>query len=222
MKVRSGCVALIVWVLTSLMFATSVARATNDVAFDSQWGLDVIKVSEVWALSTGAGVTVAVIDSGSGPNPDLTQNLIVGRSIVRGRIGDSSSDVDLVGHGTHVAGIIAGQSNNQIGISGIAPDAKILPIRILDSRGDGSENDLAQAIRYAVEQGARVINLSLGGRTQTSALQLALEFAANNNVLVVAAAGNGGPTASTTFPAGNDLTLAVTAVDLTLNAPSFN
>ncbi|NBU60634.1 MAG: hypothetical protein EBS27_02510, partial [Actinobacteria bacterium] len=109
-KVRSGCVALIVWVLTSLMFATSVARATNDVAFDSQWGLDVIKVSEVWALSTGAGVTVAVIDSGSGPNPDLTQNLIVGRSIVRGRIGDSSSDVDLVGHGTHVAGIIAGQS----------------------------------------------------------------------------------------------------------------
>lgn len=221
-KVRSGCVALIVWVLTSLMFATSVARATNDVAFDSQWGLDVIKVSEVWALSTGAGVTVAVIDSGSGPNPDLTQNLLVGRSIVRGRIGDSSSDVDLVGHGTHVAGIIAGQSNNQIGISGIAPEAKILPIRILDSRGDGSESDLAQAIRYAVEQGARVINLSLGGRTQTSALQLALEFAASNNVLVVAAAGNGGPNTSTTFPAGNDLTLAVTAVDLTLNAPSFN
>jgi subtilisin family serine protease len=152
----------------------------------------------------------------------LTQNLNSGRSIVRGRLGDSSNDVDLVGHGTHVAGIIAAQSNNQIGISGIAPDAKILPIRILDSRGDGSESDLAQAIRYAVDQGVRVINLSLGGATQTGGLQLALEYAAQNDVLVVAAAGNGGPTAGTTYPAGNDLTLAVTAIDPTLNAPSFN
>ncbi|MFM8853141.1 MAG: S8 family serine peptidase, partial [Acidimicrobiaceae bacterium] len=114
------------------------------------------------------------------------------------------------------------QRDNAIGISGIAPDAKILPIRILDSRGDGSESDLVQAIRLAVEQGAKVINLSLGGRTQTTALQLALEFAELNKVVVVAAAGNGGSTASTTYPAGNDLALAVTAVDQTSNAPSFN
>ena len=199
-----------------------IASASNDPAFSSQWGLDVANINEAQTISTGAGVTVAVIDSGSGPNPDLSQNLLPGRSIVRGRIGDLSADVDTVGHGTHVAGIIAGQRDNGIGISGIAPDTKILPIRILGSRGDGSESDLVQAIRLAVEQGVKVINLSLGGKTQTIALQLALEYAELNNVVVVAAAGNGGPIASTTYPAGNDLTLAVTAIDQTSNAPSFN
>jgi len=221
-KTKTFCIVIALWLIEILVFDSAIAVATNDTAFDSQWGLTIANVSEIWELSTGRGVTVAVIDSGSGPNPDLTQNLNSGRSIVRGRLGDSSNDVDLVGHGTHVAGIIAAQSNNQIGITGIAPDAKILPIRILDSRGDGSESDLAQAIRYAVDQGVRVINLSLGGATQTGGLQLALEYAAQNDVLVVAAAGNGGPTAGTTYPAGNDLTLAVTAIDPTLNAPSFN
>ncbi len=221
-KIGAICIATAVWLFLSLAFNGSVALTTNEISFDTQWGLQVINVSEVWTVSTGASVTVAVIDSGSGPNPDLTQNLISGRSVIRGRLGDSSIDVDTVGHGTHVAGIIAAQNNNSIGISGVAPNAKILPIRILDSRGDGSESDLAQAIRYAVDQGVQVINLSLGGTTQTGALQLALAYAAEKEVLVVAAAGNGGPTAGTTYPAGNDLTLAVTAVDPTFNAPSFN
>ena len=220
-KIVAGCAATVVWLFGGLILNGSTALATNDIGFDAQWNLQVINVTEVWAISTGVGVTVAVIDSGSGPNPDLTQNLNAGRSLIRGRLGDSSTDVDAVGHGTHVAGIIAAQNNNTIGVSGIAPNSKILPIRILDSRGDGSDSDLALAIRYASDQGARVINLSLGGTNQTSALQGALEYAASKGILVVAAAGNGGPTASTTFPAGNDLTIAVTAVDPTLNAPSF-
>lgn len=221
-KIGTTCIATAVGLFGSLVFSGSIALATNDIGFDTQWNLQAINVSEVWTVSTGIGVTVAVIDSGSGPNPDLTQNLVTGRSLIRGRLGDSSIDVDPVGHGTHVAGIIAAQNNNTIGISGIAPSAKILPIRILDSRGNGTESDLAQAIRYAVDQGVQVINLSLGGAIQTGGLQLALEYAAQNEVLVVAAAGNGGPTAATTYPAGNDLTLAVTAVDPTFNAPSFN
>ena len=221
-KIVAGCAATAVWLFGGLFLNGSTALATNDIGFDAQWNLQVINVTEVWAISTGVGVTVAVIDSGSGPNPDLTQNLNAGRSLIRGRLGDSSTDVDTVGHGTHVAGIIAAQNSNTIGISGIAPNSKILPIRILDSRGDGSESDLAQAIRYAVDQGVQVINLSLGGATQTGGLQLALEYAAENEVLVVAAAGNGGQKAGTTYPAGNDLTLAVTAVDQTMNAPSFN
>ncbi len=193
----------------------------KDLAFDDQWGLQAAHISEVWPNSTGSDVIVAVIDSGSGPNPDLTQNLLPGRSIIRGRVTDGADDVDIVGHGTHVAGIIAAQNNNDIGISGVAPNAKILPIRILDSRGDGSESDLALAIRYASDQGAKVINLSLGGRIQTNGLQSALEYAASKGILVVAAAGNAGPQANTTYPAGNDLTLAVTAVDQTMNSPSF-
>jgi type VII secretion-associated serine protease mycosin len=222
-KNRYGlCVVAALAIVVSQLAISSIASASNDPAFSSQWGLDVANIKDAQSISTGAGVTVAVIDSGSGPNPDLTQNMLSGRSIIRGRFGDLSADVDTVGHGTHVAGIIAGQRDNAIGITGIAPDAKILPIRILDSRGDGSESDLVQAIRLAVDLGAKVINLSLGGRTQTTALQLALEFAELNQVLVVAAAGNGGSTANTTYPAGNDLTVAVTAVDQTSNAPSFN
>ena len=199
----------------------SAATGNKDFALDEQWGLQVTNVRDVWPISTGVGVIVAVVDSGSGPNPDLNQNLLPGRSIVRGRNEDSATDVDMTGHGSHVAGIIAAQMNNDIGIAGVAPNAQILPIRILDSRGNGSENDLAAAIRLAVDQGARVINLSLGGKSQTNALQSALEYAASKSVLVVAAAGNGGPNADTTYPAGNDLTIAVTAVDLTLNSPSF-
>jgi len=221
-KLLASCLASTLFWLGITTIFQSTALATNDAAFDAQWGLSLTNISEVWTISTGVGITVAVIDSGSGPNPDLTQNLIAGRSIIRGRISDSVTDVDTVGHGTHVAGIIAAQANNSIGVTGIAPDAKILPIRILDSRGDGSESDLAQAIRFAVDSGANIINLSLGGKTQSSALQLALEFAASRNVLVIAAAGNGGPNTGTTYPAGNDLTLAVTAVDSTSNAPSFN
>lgn len=194
---------------------------SKDTAYDSLWGLQVSHVSEVWINSTGAGVLVAVIDSGSGPNPDLNQNLLPGRTIIRGRVSDGASDVDLIGHGTHVAGIIAAQYNNDIGIAGVAPNAQILPIRILDEKGDGSDGDLSIAVRYAADSGARVINLSLGGELQTSALQSALEYATSKGALVVAAAGNGGPNARTTYPAGNDLTLAVTAVDQTLNSPSF-
>jgi len=192
-----------------------------DIGYDGQWGLQLIHANEVWAITTGSGITVAVIDSGSGPNPDLSPNILPGRSFMRGRIGDDAADIDPLGHGTHVAGIIAAQANNDIGIAGIAPDARILPVRILDASGDGSESDLALGIRYAVDQGVRVINLSLGGNSQTAALQAALQYAAERSVLVVAAAGNGGPTSDTTYPAGNDLTLAVTAIDQTSNAASF-
>jgi len=192
-----------------------------DAGYESQWGLQIIYANEVWGVSTGENVIVAVIDSGSGPNADLLQNILPGRSIIRGRAFEGGNDVDSIGHGTHVAGIIAAQANNDIGIAGVAPRAKILPIRVLDGNGDGSESDVALAIRFAIESGARVINLSLGGIGQSETLQSAIRLAAERNVLVVAAAGNAGPTAATTYPAGNDLTLAVTAVDQTMTAPSF-
>ncbi|GDX33428.1 hypothetical protein LBMAG16_02590 [Actinomycetes bacterium] len=206
---------------TKPMVSAQVEALGVDVGYGAQWGLQFIHANEVWAISNGTGVVVAVIDSGSGPNPDLNSNILPGRSIIRGRYIESSSDVDPFGHGTHVAGIIAAQNNNDIGIAGVAPNAKILPIRILDSAGDGTESDLAIAIRYAVDQGVRVINLSLGGKIETTSLITALQYAADRNVLVVAAAGNGGPNSAVTYPAGDDLTLAVTAIDQLLNAPSF-
>ena len=94
----------------------TITAATTDTAYESQWALQASKVSDVWPTTTGSGVIVAVIDSGSGPNPDLDQNLLPGRTITRGRITDNAADVDIIGHGTHVAGIIAARSNNNIGI----------------------------------------------------------------------------------------------------------
>lgn len=202
-------------------FSTQVEASGVDVGYAAQWGLQIIYANEVWSVSTGANVLVAVVDSGSGPNADLAANLSPGKSIIRGRSTDNAIDVDPIGHGTHVAGIIAAQANNDIGIAGVAPNAKILPIRVLDAYGDGSETDVALAIRYAVDVGARVINLSLGGVGQSVQLQTAIQYAADRNVLVVAAAGNAGPNAGVTYPAGNDLTLAVTATDQTMTSPSF-
>ena len=201
--------------------STQVQAFGIDAGYEAQWGLQIIHANEVWSVSTGRSVLVAVVDSGSGPNADLTANLSPGRSIIRGRSNDGGNDVDPNGHGTHVAGIIAAQANNDIGVAGVAPDAKILPIRVLDSNGDGSEADVALAIRYAVDVGARVINLSLGGIGQTDQLQTAIQYASDKNVLVIAAAGNAGPNAGVTYPAGNDLTLAVTATDQTMTSPSF-
>ena len=132
-------------------FSTQVEAAGVDSGYAAQWGLQIIYANEVWSVSTGANVLVAVVDSGSGPNADLTANLSPGRSIIRGRSTDNATDVDPIGHGTHVAGIIAAQANNDIGIAGVAPNAKILPIRVLDAYGDGSETDVALAIRYAVD-----------------------------------------------------------------------
>lgn len=212
--------ALVFAILPSMAIA-QVQPLGVDIGYDGQWGLQLVHANEVWVITTGSGVTVAVIDSGSGPNTDLSPNILPGRSFMDGVIGDDATDADPLGHGTHVAGIIAAQANNDIGIAGIAPNAKILPIRVLDSLNDGSVSDLALGIRYAVDQGVRVINLSLGGSSQTPGLQAALQYAADRNVLVVAAAGNGGPTSNTTYPAGNDLTLAVTAIDQTSNPASF-
>jgi subtilisin family serine protease len=128
-----------------------------DAGYEAQWGLQIIHANEVWSVSTGANVIVAVIDSGSGPNNDLQQNILPGRSIIRGRFSEGGNDVDSIGHGTHVAGIIAAQSDNDIGIAGVAPSAKILPIRVLDSNGDGSESDVALAIRFAIESGKPIV-----------------------------------------------------------------
>ena len=214
-------VLIIVSFPSSALASTQVEAFGVDVGYEAQWGLQIIHANEVWSVSTGRNVLVAVVDSGSGPNADLTTNLSPGRSIIRGRTTEGANDVDPNGHGTHVAGIIAAQANNDIGVAGVAPDARILPIRVLDSNGDGSEADVALAIRYAVEAGARVINLSLGGIGQTEQLLSAIQYASGNNVLVVAAAGNAGPTAGITYPAGNDLTLAVTAADQTMTSPSF-
>jgi hypothetical protein len=148
--------------------------------------------------------------------------LLPGRSIIGTVETQDGRDIDASGHGTHVAGIIAAVANNGIGGSGVAPNAKILPIQVLDQAGQGDARDVAAGVRFAADNGARVINLSLGGATESSSLTQAITYANDKGVLVVAAAGNGGAADKPKWPASLDLTLAVTAVDQANNATSFD
>ena len=198
------------------------AAATNDPLIDQQWGLVAIGAPSVWSITRGAGVTVAVIDSGSGPHPDLNANLDTGRTMFGSIDSAGVIDVDVAGHGSHVSGIIAAVADNAIGGSGVAPQARILPIRVLDSLGSGDSKDVSKAVRFAVDSGVKVINLSLGGATESTSLTAAIQYAVDRNVLVVAAAGNGAADSTPKWPAASDLALAVTAIDRNNGVTSFD
>jgi subtilisin family serine protease len=160
-----------------------------------QWALDQVSYEQAWATGNtkGAGITVAVVDTGSTANhPDLAGQVLSGHSFLNNGT-ESNRAVDDNGHGTHVSGIIAAVNNNLTGISGAAPEVKIRPVKVLDSGGSGFNSDVASGITWAVDNGgATVVNLSLGGASFDQATCLAVRYAQQHDVVVVAAAGNCG------------------------------
>ena len=191
--------------------------AAPDLAGDDvrseQWHLKTLNVAGAWAYSTGAGVTVAVIDSGvDSDHVDLEGQVLPGLDLVDAK-GDA--DTDLVGHGTTVSAIIAGKDDDR-GVVGIAPQAKILPVRVLDQENRYDDAKVvAEGVRWAVDKGARVINLSLGGSGSSSALAAALDYAFAKDVVVVACTGNASASASTGvwYPAREPGVLAVAGLE---------
>lgn len=198
------------------------AGATDVVRFDTQWGPQRIKAPEAWqeVQATGYGVDVAVLDSGvdlGHPDLDCPGKLnVVPNSDLVGNDGDPQ---DENGHGTHVAGIIGACTNNETGIAGIAPDARIMPIRVLDAAGNGTVEQITSGIRRATAAGAEVINMSLSQR-EISSLDLldnsdfdaAIQEAADAGVVIVAAAGNDGFTICN-YPALAEEVVCVGATD---------
>jgi subtilisin family serine protease len=172
--------------------------AVNDPLFARQWGLDQINAPEAWARATGAGATVAVVDTGVDlGHPDLQAKLVPGVDFVAGRNDCPPGPQDENGHGTHVAGIAAAATDNGIGVAGTAPGTKIMPVRVLDDAGEGDLEDVADGIRYAADHGAEVINLSLGELPivgQLTVLNQEIEDAVTHaweqGSVVVGAAGN--------------------------------
>jgi trimeric autotransporter adhesin len=199
----------------------------------NNWGNDLVNAPEAWARGyRGQGITVAVIDSGVDYNhSDLDGNIWVNsREIanngvdddlngyiddVRGWdfVGNDNDVMDENGHGTHVAGTIAAE-NNGLGLTGVAYGAKIMPIRVLSYSGGGYQFNIAAGIRYAADNGAKVINLSLGSYYDTPTLNEAIIYASQKGAVVVMAAGNSG-TAEPEYPAQIAIThgIAVGAVD---------
>jgi thermitase len=184
-----------------------------------QWNLPKVNAPQAWDVTTGdPSIKVAVIDSGFDlAHPDGPAHLMLGCDYVRWRavgFGDNCPSVsdDEEGHGTHVAGIIAARQNNAIGISGLAPNVTLIVIRTADETGDSYASDVASAIREAVDAGARVVNLSLGGPTSSLTEYSAISYAIAKGVVVVAAAGNGGDQGSPVqYPAAFAGVLAVGA-----------
>ncbi|WP_445630637.1 S8 family peptidase [Nostoc sp. DSM 114167] len=229
--------------------AAAVARAIGQNTFadvpdlgGNNWGADLVKAPEVWAHGyTGKGVVVAVVDTGVDYNhEDLKNNIwtnskeIAGNGIDddgNGYVDDTygwnfadqnNNTLDDNGHGTHVSGTIAGENNNY-GVTGIAYDAKIMPVKALDSSGSGSYSSISKGIRYAVDNGANVINLSLGGSSSNRTLESAIDYASSKGVIVVMAAGNDGGS-SPEYPAryASKSGIAVGAVDKNNNLADFS
>jgi subtilisin family serine protease len=173
--------------------------------------LEAIRLPEAWDVTHGsAGFIIAVVDTGVAPVADLSAQLLPGRTFVPG--GTDTRDDSLIGHGTSVAGIAAATTNNGIGIAGGAWDARVLPVKVLNAQGNGSVLQVAAGIVWAVDDGARVVNLSLGSPSGALGLCDAVNYADSRGALVVAAAGNSG-TGTRYFPAACPGAVAVSATD---------
>ncbi|RSM65179.1 type VII secretion-associated serine protease mycosin [Actinoplanes sp. ATCC 53533] len=202
---RRQLIALVTAALAGAGTAAFGAPALADTR-DDQWHLKYLKVAEAHRISTGKGVTVAVIDSGVAKHPDLP-GVVSGTDLVKPG-GDGRTDV--TGHGTSMAGLIAAHGNGRQHALGIAPDAKILPIRVL---GKGKTViSLGPAIRYAISHGAKVINMSIGGGIDPDDLA-GIKEAEEADVVLIASAGNKPDAVSVSAPAFLDGVVAVGAVD---------
>jgi subtilisin family serine protease len=188
----------------------------NDPLLSRQWGLAQIKAAGAWSRGAlGAGATIAIVDTGVDLNhPDLNGKLLPGVDMVSDETCTPGAQ-DLNGHGTHVAGIAAASTNNGIGIAGTAPSAGILPVRVLDSTGSGTGEDISNGIRWAADHGAQVINLSLGNDIpliDVTGIGPAVDYAWSKGAVIVAAAGNStSPLCG--YPAASANAICVAATD---------
>ncbi len=181
----------------------------NDPEYRKQWNFRNINVEPAWDKTKGAEITIAVIDTGVTQVPDLKLTKFVpGYDFVN----DRENPEDDNGHGTHVAGVIAQSTNNGYGVAGIAHLAKIMPLKVLSADGGGEVADIAEAIKFAADNGADVINLSLGGGGASRLLEEAIAYAYNKGVAIVAAAGNENLNAAS-YPARYPKVIGVTATD---------
>jgi serine protease len=190
--------------------------APNDPRYKEQWNFRMIEMEKAWDMTQGKGVVVAVIDTGVAFEND--DKCYWAKDFRQTKFAEGFDFVnkdkhpnDDHGHGTHVSGTIAESTNNNEGVAGIAFEAKIMPLKVLSKSGGGSAADIADAIRYAADHGANVMNMSLGGPFPSGAMESACKYAAKKGVVVVCAAGNTG-SKGVSYPAAFKDCIAVSAI----------
>ena len=197
---RSRVLTLVALTCLVVGVAAGPAGASDDPHFAQQWGLEQIGAPAAWATSTGAGIRIGIVDTGV----DLTHEDLAGKVVAHtscvGALGDpakcSGSAQDDQGHGTHVSGIAAATRDNHVGIAGVAPDAQLVVAKALNAQGAGTVEDINAGIKWVVDHGARVVNLSLGDPNFLltsllgSSMAPAIEYAWSHGAVPVLAAGN--------------------------------
>ncbi|MET0785831.1 MAG: S8 family peptidase [Paenisporosarcina sp.] len=188
-------------------------------------GVEIIQAPEIWSKTKGEGITVAILDTGCDTDhPDLMDRIIGGYNFTKDDGGNSLKFEDYNGHGTHVAGTIAGNLNNS-GVVGVAPEANLLILKVLGKNGSGQYDWIINAIRYAIEQKVDIISMSLGGPNDIQELHDVIIEAVNQNILVVCAAGNEGDGRDSTdefgYPGCYNEVISVGAVNLERKSSDF-
>jgi major intracellular serine protease len=189
-------------------------------------GVEMIQAPAVWEKSTGKGITIAILDTGCDlTHPELKDRIIGGRNFTNDDNGNSEIFRDYNGHGTHVAGTIAA-SRNVKGVVGVAPEANLLIIKVLDRNGSGQYDWIINGISHAIEQKVDIISMSLGGPADVSELHEVIQKAVANNILVVCAAGNEGDGQDSTeelaYPGSYNEVISVGAINLERKISDFS
>ncbi|WP_028392511.1 S8 family peptidase [Bacillus cihuensis] len=188
-------------------------------------GIELIQAPKLWEKSKGKDITVAILDTGCDvDHPDLQGRIIGGRNFTEDDNGNSDIFKDYNGHGTHVAGTIAAVENG-VGVVGVAPEANLLILKVLDHQGSGQYEWIINGINYAVEQKVDIISMSLGGPEDVPELHQAIQNAIAKHILVVCAAGNEGDGRDTTdelgYPGYYNEVISVGSVDLNRRSSDF-
>lgn len=185
----------------------------------SGWGITAFDLPKAWVKTKGENVKIAVLDTGCDlSHPDLVSNLLPGKNFIN----KNKEPWDDNGHGTHVAGIIAAE-NNDIGVVGVAPNSKIIPVKVLDKNGGGDAKSVSSGIIWSVDVAkADFICMSLGCPQPVEEVEEAIKYALSKKIICFVAAGNAGLTKQIFYPANYKETIAIGSIDENFNRSSFS
>jgi subtilisin len=205
-------------IINLLPFVREDVATAQEAKQKAGWEITAFNLTNTWSLTQGDGVVVAVLDTGCDLNhEDLKGNILEGKNFVERNL----PPFDENGHGSHISGTICAL-NNDIGVVGVAPKAKVMPVKVLDNKGAGNLEVVAEGIRWSADQGVDFIVMSLGSPTPTPVIHDAIKYASSKGVVVWCAAGNAGKTRQIFYPAAYPEVIGIGAIDEKLNRANFS